>query len=104
MEDLGLSDNSELMRVVSTTSHVPAQKEASLKRLGRKTLWVITGVLAPELVLFTASSQWRIAKNTTRELNQILERQQKADQDPRNPRPMSDQEIQATGSDRQRYE
>ena len=62
--------------------NVPAPKESSLKRLGRKTLWVIMGVLAPEFVLFTAFSQWRVTTNATREWNKILERQRKAGQDP----------------------
>lgn len=60
--------------------NVPPQNQSSLRRLGRKIIWVGVGLLAPELVLYTAWYQWRLAKKVTKRIRHVIGEQREVRQ------------------------
>ena len=63
------------MICVYTAVHlnVPKNGTTKLQLYGKKTGWVVLGVLAPELVLYTAWSQWYSATKLTARVKRILD-------------------------------
>ena len=63
------------MICVYTAVHLNIPKKGTTKRLVyvKKTAWVILGILAPELVLYTAWSQWYSAKKLTARVKRTLD-------------------------------
>jgi hypothetical protein len=59
---------------VYTTIHlnIPARDESRVSFFLRKAKWVVIAVLAPEVVLFTAWTQWYIARDVVKTLNELV--------------------------------
>jgi len=49
--------------------NIPAPGEQRRQQLGGQVKWILTGILAPEFVLLTASNQYREASNFAHELS-----------------------------------
>ena len=63
------------MICVYTAVHlnIPKKGTTKLELYKRKTKWVVLGFLAPELVLYTAWSQWYSAKKLTARVKLTLD-------------------------------
>ena len=63
------------MLCVYTAVHLNIPKKGTTKLLlyAKKTGWVILGILAPELVLYTTWSQWYSAKKLTARVKRTLD-------------------------------
>ena len=52
--------------------NVPKQNETSMARAGRKLMWTLLALFAPELVVYAAWTQWVSAKMLCIEANKVL--------------------------------
>jgi len=72
--DLLLSCILTLILCMWTSLHlnVPPSGETTFRGVLRKLLWTMLALLAPEIIVFFAWSQWMSAKRICREINKIL--------------------------------